>query len=320
MQQRTLGHDGPVVSAIGYGAMGINLAYGPSDEATGIRAIQRAHELGVTLFDTAELYGWGENEKVLGRAVKSFRDEIVIATKFGLTPEGPLNSRPEHIREVVRNSLRHLGTDVIDILYQHRVDPAVPIEDVAGTVKDLIDAGSVRYFGLSEAGPNTIRRAHAVQPVTVLQTEYSLFERGVESVFPTLDELGIGFVAYSPLGRGFLTGTARPAADYDAKDFRRSAPQWQPGNYERNITAVDRLRTLADAKGITLAQFALAWLLAQRPDLVPIPGSRNPDRVAENAAAADVQFTDEELDQVRSILPHGAAGERYAPGRVPVWD
>lgn len=320
MQQRTLGHDGPVVSAIGYGAMGINLAYGPSDEATSIRAIQRAHELGVTLFDTAELYGWGENEKVLGRAVKSFRDEIVIATKFGLTPEGPLNSRPEHIREVVRNSLRYLGTDVIDILYQHRVDPAVPIEDVAGTVKDLIDAGSVRYFGLSEAGPNTIRRAHAVQPVTVLQTEYSLFERGVESVFPTLDKLGIGFVAYSPLGRGFLTGTAHPAADYDVKDFRRSAPQWQPGNYERNVAAVDRLRALADAKGITLAQLALAWLLAQRPDLVPIPGSRNPDRVAENVAAADVELTADDLERVRSILPHGATGERYLPGRVPVWD
>ena len=320
MQQRILGRGGPAVSAIGYGAMGINLAYGPSDEATSIRAIQRAHDLGVTLFDTAELYGWGENEKVVGRAVKSFRDEIVIATKFGLTPEGPLNSRPEHIREVVQNSLRYLGTDVIDILYQHRVDPAVPIEDVAGTVKELIDAGSVWYFGMSEAGPNTIRRAHAVQPVTVLQTEYSLFERGVESVFPSLDELGIGFVAYSPLGRGFLTGTARPAADYDAKDFRRSAPQWQPGNYEKNVAAVDRLRELADAKGITLAQLALAWLLAQRADLVPIPGSRNPDRVAENVAAAAVQLTDEELDRVRSILPHGAAGERYAAGRVPVWD
>ncbi len=320
MQQRTLGRGGPAVSAIGYGAMGINLAYGPSDEATSIRAIQRAHDLGVTLFDTAELYGWGENEKVVGRAVKSFRDEIVIATKFGLTPEGPLNSRPEHIREVVQNSLRYLGTDVIDILYQHRVDPNVPIEDVAGTVKELIAAGTVRYFGMSEAGPNTIRRAHAVQPVTVLQTEYSLFERGVESVFPTLDELGIGFVAYSPLGRGFLTGAARPAADYDAKDFRRSAPQWQPGNYEKNVAAVDRLRALADAKGITLAQLALAWLLAQRADLVPIPGSRNPDRVAENVAAADVVLADEELDRVRSILPHGAAGERYAAGRVPVWD
>ena len=320
MQQRTLGHGGPAVSAIGYGAMGINLAYGPSDEATGIRAIQRAHELGVTLFDTAELYGWGENEKVVGRAVKSFRQEIVIATKFGLTPEGPLNSRPEHIREVVQNSLRYLGTDVIDILYQHRVDPAVPIEDVAGTVKELIEAGTVRYFGMSEAGPNTIRRAHTVQPVTVLQTEYSLFERGVESVFPTLDELGIGFVAYSPLGRGFLTGTARPAADYDAKDFRRSAPQWQPGNYEKNVAAVDRLRALADAKGVTLAQLALAWLLAQRADLVPIPGSRNPDRVAENVAAADVELTADDLERVRSILPHGAAGERYVPGRVPVWE
>lgn len=320
MQQRTLGHGGPVVSAIGYGAMGINLAYGPSDEATSIRAIQRAHDLGVTLFDTAELYGWGENEKVLGRAVKTFREEILIATKFGLTPEGPLNSRPEHIREVVQNSLRHLGTDVIDILYQHRVDPNVPIEDVAGTVRGLIDAGTVRYFGLSEAGPNTIRRAHSTQPVTVLQTEYSLFERGVEDVFPTLDELGIGFVAYSPLGRGFLTGTARPGTDYDAKDFRRTAPQWQPGNYEKNIAAVQRLRALADARGITLAQFALAWLLTRRADLVPIPGSRNPDRVAENVAAADVRLTDEDLDQVGSILPHGAAGERYLPGRVPVWD
>lgn len=212
MQKRTLGQQGLTTSAIGYGSMGIHMAYGAADAEGGASAIQRAYDLGVTFFDTAELYGWGENEKVVGRAVKPFRDDVVIATKFGFTHDYGYDSRPEHIREVVENSLRYLGTDHIDVLYQHRVDPNVPIEDVAGTVKELIDAGKVKYFGLSEAGPETMRRAHAVQPVSVLQTEYSLFEREVEVLFPVLNELGIGFVPYSPLGRGFLTGTAKPAA------------------------------------------------------------------------------------------------------------
>lgn len=319
MQQRTLGQQGLTVSAIGYGAMGINLAYGPSDEQEGIATIRRAHALGVTFFDTAELYGWGENEKVVGRAVKDFRDEIVIATKFGFTRDFGYDSRPGHIREVVDNSLRHLGVDTIDVLYQHRVDPNVPIEDVAGTVKEFIDAGKVKYFGLSEAGPETIRKAHAVQPVSVLQTEYSLFERDVEALFPTLTELGIGFVAYSPLGRGFLTGAARPAGQYDETDMRNTDPRWQPGNYEKNLDAVSRLTDLAATKGATVSQLALAWLLAQGETIVPIPGTRSVRRVEENVAAADLKLTDDDLAAIREILPAGGFGARYAGGRVPTW-
>src|SRR5690242_3960197 len=267
MQQRTLGHQGLVTSAIGYGTMGLTMAYGPGDEQEGIAAIRRAFDLGVTFFDTAELYGLGtgSNETLVGRALKSVRDEVVIATKFGFDLTNgftrALNSRPDNIRKVADNSLRYLGVDHLDVLYQHRVDPDVPIEDVAGTVKELIDAGKVKYFGLSEAGPQTIRKAHAVQPVSVLQTEYSLFERDVEQLFPVLQELGIGFVPYSPLGRGFITGTAKPAAEYDATDFRNANPRWQPGNFEKNVEAVDRLGRLATAKGITVSQLALAWLL-----------------------------------------------------------
>ena len=249
MKQRTLGKQGLTASAIGYGGMGITFAYGPGDEEGGANAIRRAYELGVTFFDTAELYGFGANEKLFGKVVKGFRDEIVVATKFGYMPDFSLNSRPEHIREVTENSLRYLQTDVIDVLYQHRVDPEVPIEDVAGTVGELIQEGKVRYLGLSEAGVTTIRRAHAVQPVSVLQTEYSLFERDVEQLFPVLDELGIGFVPYSPLGRGFLTGTAQPASTYDASDMRSYDPRWQPGNFEKNVAAVDELKVLAETKG-----------------------------------------------------------------------
>src|SRR3954464_10758375 len=249
MQSRTLGTQGLEVAPIGLGTMGMTMAYGAAgDDAASIATIQRAHELGVTLFDTAELYGMGtgSNEQLLGRAVKAFRDDVVIATKFGfdltdLEKIGTvLDSRPEHIREVTENSLRHLGTDHIDVLYQHRVDPDVPIEDVAGTVGELIAEGKVRYLGLSEAGPDIIRRAHAVQPVSVLQTEYSLFEREVEpAVLPVLRELGIGFVPYSPLGRGFLTAGVKPAADYAEDDMRRWDERWQPGNYERNLAAVE---------------------------------------------------------------------------------
>jgi aryl-alcohol dehydrogenase-like predicted oxidoreductase len=320
MIQRTLGQQGLKTSAIGYGAMGISLAYGPGDEQEGIKTIQKAYDLGVTLFDTAELYGWGENEKVVGRAVKPFRDEVVIATKFGLTHDYGSDSRPEHIREVVENSLRYLGVDHIDVLYQHRVDPDVPIEDVAGTVKEFIDAGKVKYFGLSEAGPETIRRAHAVHPVSVLQTEYSLFEREVEAVFPTLHELGIGFVPYSPLGRGFLTGTAKPAGEYDETDMRRTDPRWQPGNYEKNVEATKQLVALAESKGGTVAQLALAWLLAQGEDIVPIPGTRSPQRLEENVGAVDFTLTPDDLKRVDEILPDGGFGARYAEGQVPVWE
>ncbi len=317
MQYRTLGRQGLEVSAIGYGAMGISAFYGPGDEQEGVATIQRAHDLGVTFFDTAELYGWGENEKIVGRAVAGFRDEIVIATKFGFTRDYGTDSRPEHIREVTDNSLRYLGVDHVDVLYQHRVDPDVPIEDVAGTVKDLIDAGKVKHFGLSEAGLQTIRKAHAVQPVSVLQTEYSLFERDVEQLFPTLDELGIGFVPYSPLGRGFITGTAKPAGQYDPSDMRNADPRWQPGNFEKNVEAVQRLADLATSKGITVSQLALAWLLTRGEHLVPIPGTRSPRRVEENARAADITLAETDLATIHEILPDGGFGARYA--QMPTW-
>lgn len=319
MKKRQLGRNGPIVSEIGYGAMGISLAYGASDEAEGIATIQRAFELGVTFFDTAELYGWGENERIVGKAVKGFRDEIVIATKFGFTKEFGTDSRPEHIREVAENSLRYLGIEQIDVLYQHRVDPNVPMEDVAGAVKDLIAAGKVKHFGLSEAGPESIRRAHAVQPVAMLQTEYSLFERDVEVLFPLLRELGIGFVPYSPLGRGFLTGTAKPAGDYEETDMRRTDPRWQPGNFERNVEAVRQLTELAASKGATVAQLALAWLLAQVDDIVPIPGTRNRERIEENVGASEVRLDEADLARIREILPRGGFGARYIDAWMPSW-
>ncbi|MCQ1946758.1 aldo/keto reductase [Arthrobacter sp. zg-Y1116] len=319
MQTRTLGSQGLTTSAIGYGSMGISLAYGPGDEQEGISAIQKAHELGVTFFDTAELYGWGANEEIVGRAVKSFRDEVVIATKFGFTRDGGFDSRPEHIRDVVENSLGRLGVDHIDVLYQHRVDPSVPIEDVAGTVKEFIDAGKVKYFGLSEAGPETLRRAHAVQPVSVLQTEYSLFERDVEVLFPVLNELGIGFVPYSPLGRGFLTGTAKPAAEYDETDMRSWDARWQPGNFEKNVDATRKLTELAASKDATVAQLALAWLLAQGEHIVPIPGTRSAKRVEENVGAVDLSLTDADLARIKEILPTGGFGARYPEGMSPTW-
>lgn len=322
MQKCRLGRNGPEVSAIGYGAMGFHLAYGAADTQAGLNLIRRAYDLGVTFFDTAELYGWGENEKFIGEAVKGFRDDIVIATKFGFTLENGaygVNSRPDHIREVTENSLRYLGVDQIDILYQHRVDPDVPIEDVAGTVRNLIVEGKVKYFGLSEAGPQTIRKAHAVQPVTVLQTEYSVFERDVEAVLPTTRELGIGFVAYSPLGRGFLTGAVKPSAEYEDNDMRRFDPRWQEGNFEKNLDAVRQLGDLAKAKGITVSQLALAWLLAQGDDIVPIPGTRRIDRLKENLAAAEVTLLADDLARIGNILPDGAFGARYAGNMVPDW-
>ncbi|MBD7958706.1 aldo/keto reductase [Microbacterium sp. Sa4CUA7] len=318
MQTRTLGTQGLTTSAIGYGSMGISMAYGTSD-AHGDVAISAAFDAGITHFDTAELYGWGENEEILGKAVAPFRDEVVIATKFGFTPDFGFNSRPDHIRQVVKNSLRFLGTDRIDVLYQHRVDPTVPIEDVAGTVKELIDAGDVKYFGLSEAGADTIRRAHEVHPVSVLQTEYSLFERDVEQLFPLLHDLGIGLVSYSPLGRGFLTGTVKPAGQYDEHDMRNTDPRWQPGNFEKNLAATEQLQHLAESLGVTVGQLALAWVLAQDDHIVPIPGSRDPRRVAENAAAAGLALTSALLEQITRILPSGGFGARYTAENMPVW-
>ncbi|MBK0024033.1 aldo/keto reductase [Ochrobactrum sp. S46] len=319
MQKRKLGNTGPEVSAIGFGAMGFHMAYGSNDGNNGAEIIQHAYELGVTLFDTAEIYGWGENEKFIGQAVKGFRDDVVIATKFGFTRENGTDSHPDHIREVAENSLRNLGVDTIDIFYQHRVDPNVPIEDVAGAVKDLIQAGKVRYFGLSEAGPQTIRKAHAVQPVTVLQTEYSVFERSVEPVLETTRELGIGFVAYSPLGRGFLTGGVKPLSEYDADDYRHHDPRWQPGNFEKNVEIVKKLTELAESKGASVSQLALAWLLARGDDIVPIPGTRRINRLDDNVAAAALKLTAQDLRRIDEIVPDGSYGERYAAAAKPIW-
>jgi aryl-alcohol dehydrogenase-like predicted oxidoreductase len=328
MDQRTLGTQGLHVGAIGLGTMGMTMAYGAGDESGGMATIQRAYELGVTLFDTAELYGGGTgtNELLVGRAVKGFRDEVVLATKFGFVlPRVPdqarhFDSRPENIRQVTENSLQYLGTDHIDVLYQHRVDPDVPIEEVAGAVNELITEGKVRFFGLSEAGPEIIRRAHAVQPVSVLQTEYSIFERAVEDeILPLVRELGIGFVPYSPLGRGFLTTAVKPAAEYPADDMRSWDERWQPGNYERNVAAIERLTELADEKNASVAQLALAWLLAQGNDIVPIPGTRRPERLEENVGAADVHLTAADLTRIDDILPGGSFGGRYPEAMMPTW-
>jgi len=320
LPQRTLGRQGLAVSCLGYGAMGINFLYGRSDERDGIEAIRRAHELGVTLFDTAELYGWGANEKVVGRALAACRDEVVIATKFGFTEDFGLDSRPQHIREVVERSLRNLGVDHIDLLYQHRIDPQVPIEEVVGAMGGLVDEGKVRYLGLCEVGPETLRKAHAVHPLSVLQTEYSIFDRSVEEIFPTLLELGIGFVAYSPLARGFLTGAVKSADQHESDDTRQNAfPWWHRGNFEKNYEAVQELAELAASKGSTVAQLSLAWIMAKGDHIVPIPGSRKVARVEENVAAAGLSLTPADLRRVKEILPKGAYGDRIIDGRVPVW-
>ncbi|HVH47618.1 MAG TPA: aldo/keto reductase [Labilithrix sp.] len=328
MQKRKLGKNGLETSALGLGAMGMSMAYGSGDDEESVATIRRAYELGITHFDTAELYGMGTgaNEILLGKAVKGFRDKIVIATKFGfdipnMTPtSAPLDSRPERIRTVVENSLRYLQTDYIDVLYQHRVDPEVPIEDVAGTVKDLIAAGKVRFFGMSEAGPVTLRRAHAVQPVSVLQSEYSLFERVVErDILPVTRELGIGFVPYSPLGRGFLTSTVKPAAEYEESDMRRWDDRWHGSNYTSNVAAVEQLRQLAASTGLTVAQLALGWLLARGDDIVPIFGTKNRSRLEENVRAAHASLPASTLARVNEILPNGAFGARYPESFMPTW-
>jgi len=307
---RRLGKQGLTVSAIGYGAMGTATGYGPSDEADSIRAIRRAHEIGVTHFDTAEMYGWGEGERLLGRALTPIRDEVTIATKFGLTKEWGQDSRPEHIREVVDNSLRYLSVDTIDVLYQHRADPKVPIEDVVGTMSALVDAGKVRYLGLCEVDEETLRRAHGVHPISVLQSEYSIFAREVEPLLPVLEELGIGLVAYSPLARGFLTGAAKPRDQYAPDDFRQNVGWWAKENFDANLRVVKALAELAASKGATVSQLSLAWLLAQRDFIVPIPGSRNADRVAQNVAAADFALAREDLTRIDEVAPGGGVGSR----------
>ncbi|MFC9328441.1 aldo/keto reductase [Kitasatospora sp. NPDC057015] len=315
MQTRTLGSQGLTASAIGYGAMGTAIGYGPSDDTESITAIRRAHELGVTHFDTAEMYGWGEGEKLLGRALAPIRDEVTVATKFGFTPGYGQDSRPEHIREVVEASLRNLDIETIDVLYQHMPDPNVPVEDVVGVMKEFVDAGKVKYLGLSNTGEDTVRRAHAVHPISVLQHEYSIFTHEVEPLFPVLEELGIGFVAYSPIARGFLGGAVKSRDHYDASDFRHRIAWWEPENFETNVAIADELAGLARSRGVTLSQLALAWLLARKDYIVPIPGSRNAGRVAENIAAADLTLTAADLARIAEIAPDGGLGGRLA-GRL----
>lgn len=317
LPKRKLGSQGLEVSAIGLGCMGMSQSYGPADEAQSIAVIHRALDLGCNFFDTAEVYGPYANEALLGRALKGRRDRAVIATKFGfaITAEGSIggtDSRPGHIRAVVDASLRRLQTDHIDLLYQHRVDKAVPIEEVAGTVGDLIRAGKVRHFGLSEAGAATIRRAHDVQKVSALQSEYSLWERNLEGdVIPLLKELGIGLVPFSPLGRGFLTGAVR-AQDLPADDYRRQDPRFQGGNFDRNMQAAATVRALATRKGVKPGQLALAWLLAKGEFIVPIPGTKRQSYLAENLAAAAIRLDATELAELDAALPPGSiAGLRY---------
>ena len=326
MQTRKLGTGGLEVSALGLGCMGMSFGYGTvADKSEMIALIRKAVESGVTFFDTAEVYGPYTNEELVGEALAPFRNKVAIATKFGFDVggiAGGLNSRPEHIRQVVEASLKRLRVETIDLLYQHRVDPNVPIEDVAGTVKDLIQEGKVKYFGLSEAGVKNIRRAHAVQPVTALQSEYSLFWREPEAeIIPVLEELGIGFVPFSPLGKGFLTGKITAETTFASNDFRNTVPRFNAENRAANMALVDLLNNIAAEKEATPAQIALAWLLAQKPWIVPIPGTTKPERFNENIGAVDVQLTAEDLRMIEEaaskITLHG---ERYQPVNAKLID
>jgi aryl-alcohol dehydrogenase-like predicted oxidoreductase len=317
VQKRTLGNSNLDVSAIGLGCMGLSYGYGPAtDRGEAIRLIRAAHERGVTFFDSAEAYGPGTNEEVVGEALEPVRDQVVIATKFGFkdgVPANGLDSRPERIRRVANEALKRLRTDVIDLFYQHRVDPNVPIEDVAGTVRDLIAEGKVRHFGLSEAGVETIRRAHPIQPVAALQSEYSLWWREPENeILPTLEDLGIGFVPFAPLGKGFLTGKIDPDTTFGEDDFWRSVPRFSPEALEANQALVDRIGEIARAKGVTSAQIALAWLLAQRAWIVPIPGTTKLHRLEENLGAADVELTADDRARIEQALAGvQVQGDRY---------
>ena len=326
LDQRALGSQGLHVSALGLGCMGMSQSYGTFDDAESVATLHRAIELGVTFLDTAEVYGPFTNEELLGRALKGRWSEVVIATKFGFDiRDGVMSgtdSRPEHIRAVAEASLRRLGTDHIDLFYQHRVDPAVPIEDVAGAVGELIAEGKVRFFGLSEAGTDTIRRAHAVQPVTALQSEYSLWERNLElDIIPLLRELGIGLVPFSPLGRGFLTGTAKRAEDYPEGDFRRGDPRFQGENFAANMRAADAVREIAEAKGSKPGQVALAWLLHKGEDIVPIPGTKRRTYLEENVAAADIRLDSSDMTRLDEALrPDAVSGPRYNERQMAMVD
>ena len=329
INQRKLGTQGLTVSALGLGCMGMSASYGSPeerDQTEAIATLNRALDIGITFLDTAEVYGPFTNEELLGRALKGRRDEAVIATKFGWDIEGGkstgLDSRPAHIREAVNGSLKRLQTDHIDLLYQHRVDPAVPIEDVVGTMADLVVEGKVRYLGLSEAGESTIRRAHAVHPISALQSEYSLWERNLEPVIiPVLRELGIGLVPFSPLGRGFLTGSVRRAEDLPADDFRRGDPRFQGENFDANMRAVSIVKEVATQKHATPAQIALAWLLHRGDDIVPIPGTKHRGRLEENAGAVEIELSAQEMARLDDALsPEKVAGPRYNEERMSMVD
>ncbi|HEV7718357.1 MAG TPA: aldo/keto reductase [Arsenicitalea sp.] len=317
MESRKLGSQGLAVSAEGLGCMGMSAFYGPSDEAENLATIARAMELGITFFDTAEIYGPFKNEVLLAKAFAGKRDKVIIATKVGseVTDDGQrlaVNGTPGYIRKAIERSLRHLQTDYVDLYYLHRIDPQVPIEDSIGALRDLVTEGKVRYIGVSEAAPATIRRAHAVHPLTAVQTEYSLFERSVENndVLDTVRELGIGFVPYSPLGRGFLTGTIQNTATLDANDFRRGDPRLQGDNFAANMRLVEKIKAIADEKGVTPSQLALAWVMSQ--GTVPIPGTRRIKYLEENAAATAVKLNEEDLAALEDAAPIGAAvGDRY---------
>jgi len=320
MQQRQLGTQGLRVSALGLGCMGMSEFYGRSEEAESVATIHRALDLGMTLLDTADMYGPFRNEELVGQAIRGRRDAVVLATKFGIVRSATdptvrrIDGRPAYVQQACEASLKRLGVDHIDLYYQHRVDPSVPIEETVGAMKALVHAGKVRFLGLSEANPDTIRRAHAVHPITALQTEYSLWSRDPEAeILPTLRTLGIGLVPYSPLGRGFLTGQIRTVGDLDPGDFRRTSPRFQGDNFQKNLALVDRVTAMARQKGCTPAQLALAWLLAQGEQIVPIPGTKTRPRLEENAGAIQVRLSPEDVQAIDRIAPRGvAAGDRYA--------
>ena len=319
MKQRQLGRQGLEVSAIGLGCMGMSDFYGGRDEAEAVATLHRALDLGCTFLDTADMYGVGRNEELVGRAIRGRRDQVVLATKFGnvRAADGSalgINGRPDYVRSACEASLRRLGVETIDLYYQHRVDPETPIEDTVGAMAELVRQGKVRFLGLSEAAPATIRRAHAVHPISALQTEYSLWSREPEAeILPTVRELGIGFVAYSPLGRGFLTGQIRSAEDLAADDWRRNAPRFQGANFDRNRELVGRIEAMAARKGCTPGQLALAWVLARGEDIVPIPGTKRRRWLEENVAAVQVTLALGDLAELDAAMPPGAAaGDRYA--------
>ncbi|WP_019853357.1 aldo/keto reductase [Actinopolyspora mortivallis] len=325
MRQRRLGSQGLRVSEQGLGCMGMSFAYAGRDDEESVATVHRALDLGIDFFDTADMYGPWSNERLLGRALSGRRDEVVLATKFGNEVDddgnlaGRVNGRPEYLRAAIDGSLRRLGVDHVDLYYQHRVDPDVPVEETWGALSELVREGKVRFLGISEAAPSSIRRAHSTHPVTAVQTEYSLFSRDPEDngVLATCRELGIGFVAYSPLGRGFLSGRIRSVEDLDPDDYRRGAPRFQGENFRRNLDVVERVHELAANKGVTASQLAIAWVLAQGEDIVAIPGTKRRPYLEENAGASEVTLTEEDLDAIERVAPLGvASGERYDEQRM----